>query len=244
MLTQISPNIYVSEYEDRRDRPRLGYIHGSSLSIMIDAGASKEHAESFLDELALRHLPKPQFVILTHWHWDHVFGLHALPLTSICTHDTQQKLIEMSQWTWDDDAMAKRIQTHEDILFCDEHIRAEYPDRSTIKVVPAQLTFEDHFNFHSGNLDIQAFKLPNDHASDSCVILIPQERVLFLGDIISPNFHQGEAHYTSSNLNALIQALQALDFEIAVHGHTELYTKASLLDELYAEMHALESYAN
>lgn len=243
MLTHISPNIYISDYEDERDRPRLGYIHGTSLSVMIDAGASKDHAESFLAELQAHHLPKPQFVLLTHWHWDHVFGLHALPFTSICTHATQQKLIEMSQWHWDDASMAKRIELGEDIAFCDEHIRKEYPDRSLITVKPAQLTFEDHFNFHSGNLDIQAFKLPNDHSSDACVVFIPQERVLFLGDIISPDFHHGDAHYTYDHLNGLIQALQALDFDQVVHGHTEVYTKSSLLDELYAEIHALETHA-
>lgn len=240
MLHQISPSIYISDYEDATDRPCLGYIHGSNVSVMIDAGNSSAHALAFLDELKTLNLPMPQLVILTHWHWDHVYGLHALNFSSICTHATQLKLIEMASWNWDDASMAKRLETHEDIEFCDTHIRVEYPDRSHIKVVPAQLTFDDHFEFQSGHLDLHVFKLVNDHADDSCVILIPQEKILFVGDIFSANYHEGEAHYTHSKLSALIKGFEALDFELAIHGHTEPYTKAHLLEYLYEELELLK----
>ena len=70
MLNQITPNIYVSDNEELNDRPQLGYIKGSKYAIMIDAGNSPAHAQLFIDELKKMDLKAPDFVILTHWHWD------------------------------------------------------------------------------------------------------------------------------------------------------------------------------
>ena len=37
---------------------------------MIDAGNSEEHAQLFLEMLKEQNVSNPDFVALTHWHWD------------------------------------------------------------------------------------------------------------------------------------------------------------------------------
>lgn len=236
MLTSLTQNIFVSDYVEATDRPRLGFVRGSKFSLMIDAGNSKEHAQEFLNELKKLDLPSPDFVILTHWHWDHVYGLHALKTISICTESTQSKLIEMSGWEWTPIAMAKRLESGEDIEFCDVHIRVEYPDLSKIIVKKADLTFMDRLTLDLGQKEIRVMRLPNSHAPDSCVVLIPEDKILFLGDIISEDFHHGAPHYDRTSLGALIRALEEIDFNTAIHGHTEIFSKVELmsyLDESY-----------
>ena len=39
---------------------------------MIDAGNSEEHAQLFLEMLKEQNVSHPDFVALTHWHWDHI----------------------------------------------------------------------------------------------------------------------------------------------------------------------------
>ncbi len=42
---------------------------------MIDAGNSEEHAQLFLEMLKEQNVSNPDFVALTHWHWDHIFWI-------------------------------------------------------------------------------------------------------------------------------------------------------------------------
>lgn len=225
MLNQITPSIYVSDNEELNDRPRLGYIKGSKYALMIDAGNSPAHAQLFLDELKQLHLKDPDFVLLTHWHWDHVYGLSHLNIPSICSAKTQAKLIEMQAWQWDLISMQARLISGEDIEFCDTCIKVEYEDPKTIHVKAADIIFDKFLNIDLGDLSCLILRLDNDHAEDSSVIFIPEEKVIFLGDITSPNYHDGPEHYSLEGITKLMDALEELNFDKAIHGHTEVMSK-------------------
>ena len=228
MLEQLKSNIYISDYDSSNDRPRLAYIKGSRLSVMIDAGNSPAHFNQFIHDCDQYHLKSPDFIILTHWHWDHVYGLSGTTIPAISSKLTQDKLIEMSHWKWDDESMKNRLLTGEDIEFCDTNIRIEYSNPFDIKVRNADILFEKELIINLGALTCVCYQVDNDHSPDSVVIYIPEEKVLFLGDIISPNYHHGNEHYTQMKFNNLIEELFKIDFELAVHGHTEVFTRETL----------------
>jgi glyoxylase-like metal-dependent hydrolase (beta-lactamase superfamily II) len=228
MLTQITPNIYISDFDSNNDRPRLGYIKGSKFNIMIDAGNSPAHFKSFIIDCNSLDLKEPDFILLTHWHWDHVFGLTGTSIPAICSSLTQDKLVEMSQWKWDDLSMKRRLETNEDIEFCDINMRIEYANPLDIKIRKADIFFDTDLTIDLGDRTCIIKKIDNDHALDSSVIYIPEEKVLFLGDIISPDYHHGDAHYTKLKYDNLITELFKFDFELAVHGHTEVFTRETL----------------
>lgn len=240
MHHQITASIYISDNEELNDRPRLGYIKGSKYSVMIDAGNSPAHAQLFLDELKMKDLKTPDFVILTHWHWDHVYGLSHLDIPSICSAKTQAKLIEMSQWQWDPISMEARLISGEDIEFCDSCIKVEYEDPKHIQVKTADIIFDKFLNIDLGDLNCLILRVDNDHAEDSSVIFIPEEKVIFLGDITSPNYHKGPEHYTLDGITKLMDALEELKFDIAVHGHTEVMSKQEWMDFLQIEKDKLK----
>ena len=48
--------------------------------------------------------------------------------------------------------MRERLRTGEEIEFCDKHIRAEYPDRKEISVVPAGLVFHGRLSIDLGGV--------------------------------------------------------------------------------------------
>ncbi len=239
MLHQITPNIYISDNEELNDRPRLGYIKGSKYAVMVDAGNSPAHAQLFLDELKKMDFRAPDFVVLTHWHWDHVYGLCHLDIPSICSAKTQAKLIEMQAWQWDPISMQARLISGEDIEFCDACIKVEYEDPKTIQVKAADIIFDKFLNIDLGGLSCLVLRLDNDHAEDSSVIFIPEEKVIFLGDITSPNYHDGPEHYTLEGITKLMSALDELKFDKAIHGHTEVMSKQEWMDFLHEEKEKL-----
>lgn len=230
MLTKLSERIYISDFNLTNDRPRLAYIKGTKLNVMIDAGNSPAHFEQFLQECLNLGLSKPNFILITHWHWDHVFGLAETRIPAICSNLTQIKLEEMCAWKWDDDSMKQRVTSGEDIEFCDMNMRIEYNTCTNIKVRKADILFNDEIQIDCGELTCVMKRLDNDHAVDSCVIYIPEEKILFLGDIISPDYHHGEPHYTPLKFYSLWETILSYDFDVAIHGHTELFNKQTLND--------------
>jgi glyoxylase-like metal-dependent hydrolase (beta-lactamase superfamily II) len=201
---------------------------------MIDAGNSPAHLSSFLEDCHRYGLIDPDYIILTHWHWDHVFGCAETTIPIICTNLTQQKLIEMHQWKWDDTSMRNRLITGEDIEFCDLNMRIEYQDCLKIKVKTADIIFNHELSINCGDITCIIKHVTNDHSPDSCVVFVPEEKVLFLGDIISPDYHHGTPHYTKEKFYPLWKELIAYDFEYAIHGHTDVFTK-QLMNEFFEE---------
>ena len=129
-LIKITDRISYLPGEQRTDRPLLYYIRGDRYSVAVDAGNSRAHVELFYSALTAAGLPLPKLTVLTHWHWDHTFGLPYLHGASIATAKTQEKLREVAQWAWTREAMDAREQTGEDIAFCNGCIREEYADLS------------------------------------------------------------------------------------------------------------------
>lgn len=227
-LRTLKEHILYTECDSSNDRPVLGYIRGRDFSVMIDAGNSAGHVSEYNSLLLEKELKLPKYCIITHWHWDHTFGMHALNAETIAHFKTNEELNRMSSWAWNDKSMKERLISREDIEFADEHIRAEYSNLSEIKVVPAALTFDSKMVIDCGGITCVCMHLESAHSDDSVVILIPEEKVIFIGDIYNDNFYQN--HYRDLNKNReLHRELSAIDFDIAVVGHSEPVRKIDLL---------------
>jgi len=232
MIIKLSDRIFYLPHNEETDRPILGYIKGDNFSLMVDAGNSKNHAALFLDEISKLGLIYPQFVAITHSHWDHTYGLCGLNSISIACRKTNEYLNHMKKWEWSDNAMQKRLVSVEDIEFCDTMIKKEYANRSEICVKTVDIVFEEKLSMDLGNVNCEIIKLDNSHADDSIVVYIPQEKIIFIGDIISEDFHHGEPVYYKEKLISLINDFKDIDFEIALFGHMEPFKKEELISWL------------
>lgn len=173
--------------------------------------------------------------MLTHWHWDHCFGLSALSAISLCSSKTQEKLREMSAWGWSEEQMQKRLQTGQEIAFCHENILKEYPDRRHICVRAAELSFSGELSIDLGGRTARLLPLSNSHAEGSLAVFVPEERALLLGDIICPDYYGSmPPRHCPKKLAQLIAQLNALDFDTVLYGHGEpaQVCKAELLADL------------
>ena len=124
----------------------------------------------------------PDFTVLTHWHWDHTFGLGAVHGVGIASAKTNQKLRQVAAWQWTPQAMEERERQGEDIPFCNEHIRKEYPRLGEIAVSPAavELGGLPHLGLGRGALPAA---LPGEPPRPRrLLVYVPQEGLVVLGD--------------------------------------------------------------
>jgi metal-dependent hydrolase (beta-lactamase superfamily II) len=91
-LIKVTDRIWYYPFEKERDRPILGYIKGDNWSLAVDAGHSEAHTMEFYSALKEADLPLPELTVLTHWHWDHTFGMHSVNGLCISNQLTESHL--------------------------------------------------------------------------------------------------------------------------------------------------------
>lgn len=249
MFHQISEHVYLRSCEWYTDRPNIGLICGRDKALLFEAGNSAAHALQMQKELEDAGLPQPDLVAVSHWHWDHTFGMNGWKVPVIAGKETNRMLQVVQTWKWDDDSMRRRIDTGEDILFCDEMIRREYPDRSQIHVQSANVIFEERLSVDLGGVVCELLHAGGPHAADSVICWVPSDRVVFLGDANGKDLygqpwkfdiaHEEDLGPTLAALpyervlvDQLIRVLDPLEFDICVGGHAEPMSRQALYQSL------------
>ena len=218
-LNRISEHVYWSSPDSTTDRPVLGAIAGRQATLMVDAGNSPAHAGLFLDGLATLGLAHPKYLLLTHWHWDHVFGASAVDSTVFASEETGRVIAEMAGLDWSDEALDRRVAAGTEIEFCRDMIKAELPDRADLQLRLVDVAFARRLEINLGGVSCLVKFVGGDHAADASVVYIPADKILFLSDCLYEDLYHGPAHYTTRKLFPLIDELMSFDAEQYIWGH-------------------------
>lgn len=173
-LERLSERVWVFPYEERRDRPNLCYIKGDNWNIAVDAGHSADHVMEFYKAIEEEGFPLPKLTVLTHWHWDHTFGMHAVSGLTLANVKTNRHLEEC----------IRKLEKEgpEAFLNLDQSIRYEYEDGKPIIVKLADMTFSGEVMLDPGNCPVRVFEAEAPHTDDSTLIYVPGDKALILGD--------------------------------------------------------------
>jgi glyoxylase-like metal-dependent hydrolase (beta-lactamase superfamily II) len=182
------------------DRPSLCAVVGERWTLALDAGSSRAHTRQFLDGLPAQ----PSAVVYTHSHWDHVFGGVEIAGIVIAHARTAEKLAELAQRDWNDDALVN------------DHIREELPAPRTVEVAQADIVFDDAIDFDLGGVTVHVEHVGGDHCDDACVALVEPDGILFVGDALSAS---PDDVLTTAKALPLYDRLLALPAQHYVEGH-------------------------
>ncbi|WP_204591234.1 MBL fold metallo-hydrolase [Chryseomicrobium aureum] len=224
------------------DRPILGMVTGTEKTLLIDAGNSEEHVTYFIQELNKRDVPNPDVVVLTHWHWDHILGLSALRDTvSLASKQTAAEMKKLLPYSWSDEAIDERVREGVEIEFCAKAIKEEYKDHRDIKVTLPDSTIDKKAEIYLGGVTCIVQHVGGDHAEDSVVVYIPEEKILFLGDCIYPRMYAEKVHYTVDETLRLLDVLKSFDAETYIPSHQQPISKVEFNQEV-AMLRTLANY--
>ena len=225
-LNRLTERIWVFPFEEARDRPNLGYIRGDRWSLAVDAGHSAEHTAAFYRALADAGLPLPQLTVITHWHWDHTFGLHAVHGLSLACRRTNEHLA----------AFARRVQSEGTgcFLSLDESIRREYADGRPVVIQPADLAFTGEMLLDPGRCPVRIFQTEAPHTDDSVLIFAEGEKFLFLGDAAGGTFPTWEKDPALTQ--KLAASIASSGADICLEGHWTPLSTAETLKDLMEDL--------
>lgn len=223
-LRQLTGRVFFLPHEPERDRPALAYVRGERFSLAIDAGYSPEHVEDFYGALEAAGFSAPDFTVLTHWHYDHTFGLCRTGGVSIA-HEQTGAFLERER------ERARDPRYLEELRVEDPCFAREYGEGRRLEVIPPDLTFRDRLTLDLGGLTARVFHTEAPHSEDTVCVEIPGERVLFLGDSICGDFFNG-GYLDREKLRKLARVIKDTDCALCVLNHAEPLGKGELMDYL------------
>jgi glyoxylase-like metal-dependent hydrolase (beta-lactamase superfamily II) len=201
------------------DRPSLCAVVGRRWTLLLDAGSSRAHARTFLDELPER----PRAVVYTHSHWDHVLGGAEVGGVVVAHRLTAAGLLELAARDWSDEGLA-------DYRYA-AHVMEELPAPRVVEIAPADVVFDDAVGFDLGGVTVHVRHVASDHCPDACVMHVEPDGVLFLGDCVSAS---PDGRLTRDVALPLYETILGFDAELHVEGHhpaVESRTEMELLIE-------------
>ncbi|MDN5343443.1 MBL fold metallo-hydrolase [Oceanotoga sp. DSM 15011] len=232
MLVNLTERIYYMPNDDRTDRPLLGLIYGDKYSLVVDAGNSPKHANEFLNEISKLDIPPLKYLVLTHWHWDHIFGIETMNLMTICNDITKENLNKMQKLTWDDFNLDKRVNDGEEIEFCSEMIKLEMPNRDDFRTSNADISFKKSLEIDLGGINCVIDHVGGCHSEDSTIIYVPNEKTIFLGDCTCEDIYNGEWSYSRDKLFPMINKIKEYDALYYLTSHYRPESKEEFLNYL------------
>lgn len=223
-LEKLTDKIFYYPHQRESDRPMLAYLKGSKLSLAIDAGYSEKHVDEFYHALELYGLRKPDFTVITHWHYDHTFGMHHVNGLTVAHERTniflRNEMEKSCNQKYLDEMKAQ------DVCFA-----REYEGNLKLNIVLSDIQFEDSVCFNLGELTAKVFHTDSPHSEDTVCIYVPEEQVLFLGDSTSEDFFN-DGYMDRNKLNKLVEVIREIDCRYCILSHTEPLLKEDLLEYL------------
>ena len=186
-----------------------GIIVGTDGVIVVDAKTTASSAKEVLAKIAAITSKPVTAVILTHSDDDHVNGLAGFPTgLTIISQENCKKEMEQSQKS-PTPAPSDYMQTK---------------------------TIGDHESLTINGVRLQLLHWAPAHTSGDLVIYLPDQKIVFTGDIINtrntfPRIHM-EKSGTSEGWFATVQGVLKLNADTFVPGHGVLQTKVDLQKRL------------
>jgi glyoxylase-like metal-dependent hydrolase (beta-lactamase superfamily II) len=216
--------------------------------VVVDAGGSPRIARNTIAEIR-KLTPNPvRYVVLTHIHRDHRFGLQEyvkeFPGVEVIAHPAVRQVIDgptSAQF------VAGRIKRLEDnraevpkdvaalraegkpgnakVVAVLERFAADVPvmveEYRGIRNLGPTATFDQKLTLHRGARTIDLLFLGRGDTDHDTVVHLPKEKVIVAGDMVVHPFPYGSSEQPSEWITTLGK-LSALDFEHLVPGHGEV----------------------
>jgi glyoxylase-like metal-dependent hydrolase (beta-lactamase superfamily II) len=201
MPTQLAPRLWYAQSEFFFTNSGVFISDGQAL--LIDPCMRPEEIDALAGWVAAQGA-RPEWLVLTHSHWDHILGPERLPgvrtlaqaeYPAVVARDREGIQAEVAKW----EARLGRQRA--------EPFRVPLPD----------VTFEDESALDLGALALRLLHVPG-HAPDQLAVYAPEGGCLWAADILSDLEIPFVAHDLGAYERTLAR-LEALPLRVVVPGH-------------------------
>ncbi len=194
-----------------------GFVSTKWGAMVVDTGFTSASAKGLLREVT-RKTPGPvRLVVNTHDHSDHVFGNSVFEYLSpaIMAHaNCRARLIEMG---------GVRMSGYRRF---DSRLRSALKG---LRVCPPQLTYQEEMDFTLGGARIKLLHpTKGAHTSGDTMVLLPDEKVLFAGDVVWVGYHPNLEDADIRGWLSTLEGVSRMSVDHIVPGHGPVADKSCI----------------
>jgi cyclase len=225
-LEEVAPGVFAYlQLHGQWGLNNAGFILDPKATTVIDTCFTERRSRAFADAVhrAAGNDRPVRTLINTHHHGDHTHGNFVFgPGTAIVAHEKCRA-----------EVIATGLGT-----------KALWPDTDwgNIEIAPPNITFRDRLSVYAGDTLIELIFVGPAHTSNDIVAWLPEQRVLFAGDVV---FNGGTPFVIMGSVSGSLDALntlRALNAETIVPGHGPVAAPA-VLDDIEAYLRFLQQTA-
>jgi glyoxylase-like metal-dependent hydrolase (beta-lactamase superfamily II) len=157
---EVRSGVYVAVAEP--ESVNVGLIVGSQRTLLVDTGSSPDQGRTLRQSLTTASDKQLTAVVVTHWHYDHAFGLAAFADVPRIAHESVHLRLGSLEAT----AEAERLGLDPGAL--------GKPDVEIAVATAIDL----------GNRRVEIAHIGRGHTDGDLVVVVPDADVLFVGDLI------------------------------------------------------------
>jgi cyclase len=220
--------------------------------LVIDSGTSPDEGKLIMAEIAKKTDKPVKYLVLTHYHGDHTFGLQAFPAATVIigqqnTADNMRKLNEprlrgMMEKGMPDMIAAQKITVNKLRKKKGKDLKKEEARLKELETGLAQLqelrfvypaiTFDSKLRIDLGGETIEVIYPGPAHTNGDSLVFFPRLKVVHMGDLFfngSLPYIGAEAGADTANWLAKIKEVSGWDIEKIIPGHGPLADRDGLL---------------
>lgn len=242
ILERVSPNVYAAiAKEGSGSVANAGFVNLGDNSIVFDTFNTQQASED-LRNIAEKVTKQPiTWVINSHWHGDHIRGNQTFKESIIISSEITYLQMKNNHPTriseQQNDIQGLNNYIESLIQKNDSKLRGQINflrelERSlpTLELILPNQTFNDELTFYWTKCSAKLFSLGGGHSVCDAILYIPEEKVIYMGDLLFVNCHP--TFFEESNPDKWIEILsivKELDFEVAISGHGSFGTKEDFI---------------
>jgi cyclase len=221
--------------------------------LLVDSHVSPAAAAALLEDLRQITDKPVRYVVNSHFHFDHAHGNQIYPGTvEIIGHEYAHRMLSsgasnvgrtVNRFLGGVPATIDRLRAQLDTTTAPEaraaierNLRIQENFKAATDAVqptPPTITLNERMTLYRGDREIRLHFFGRGHTGGDIVVFLPQEKVLFTGDLLQPGLpYLGDA-YIPDYIETL-ERLKELEFETVVPGHGRPFTDRARIDYLQA----------
>jgi glyoxylase-like metal-dependent hydrolase (beta-lactamase superfamily II) len=198
-----------------------GFVVTSDGVVVFDALGTPSLGWALLQRIQQVTDKKVRYVIASHYHADHIYGLQAFRDHTDAVIVAQERAGEYkdNEETADEKAN-QRLDQRRGALF-------PWVDKNT-RVVPPEITFRDRMTIALGDRRLTLLYAGPAHSASDMMMLVEPDGVLFAGDIVQNSRipHMNSDDVSTTQWLAALTEVERLDPKFIIPGHGKASTQA------------------